>query len=455
MNAPRYHLITYGCQMNKNDTERIARLLSDLGFKETDVEEDADLILLNTCSVRQTAENRVYGKMKDFIDLKSRRPEVIVAITGCMAGRDKNGELRRRLFAADLFFPTSEMVKLPRWIAELRPELVNTTDAITDYLKISPLRSPSAQAFVSIQTGCNKFCTYCVVPYARGLERNRPTSDVIAEIKNCAERGVKEITFLGQTVNSYRASDPESFSRANPYVASAEKQGRFWNHFAALLWEANETQGIERVNWTAPHPNSMTDDVIDALALPKQVNFLHLPVQSGSNDVLFRMNRKYTREDFLRVIEKVNAARPGIAIGTDIIVGFSGETEKDFEDTVSLYREVDFDISYTAQYSPRTGTLANKLFADDVSREEKRQRWDFMQTLMKEITLRKNQALVGKTVSVLVDRVENGWAIGNSSEMKVCKFKCSDPGIIGTIVAVTVETALEWQLLSYPVSCAS
>ena len=163
-----------------------------------------------------------------------------------------------------------------------------------------------------------------------------------------------------------------------------------------MLWEANETQGIERVNWTAPHPNSMTDDVIDALALPKQVNFLHLPVQSGSNDVLFRMNRKYTREDFLRVIEKVNAARPGIAIGTDIIVGFSGETEKDFEDTVSLYREVDFDISYTAQYSPRTGTLANKLFADDVSREEKRQRWDFMQTLMKEITLRKNQALVWK-----------------------------------------------------------
>ena len=228
MNAPRYHLITYGCQMNKNDTERIARLLSDLGFKETDVEEDADLILLNTCSVRQTAENRVYGKMKDFIDLKSRRPEVIVAITGCMAGRDKNGELRRRLFAADLFFPTSEMVKFSRdGLRSCVQSWWNTTDAITDYLKISPLRSPSAQAFVSIQTGCNKFGTYCVVPYARGLERNRPAADVIAEIKNCAERGVKEITLLGQTVNSYRASDPESFSRANPYVASAENRDVF------------------------------------------------------------------------------------------------------------------------------------------------------------------------------------------------------------------------------------
>ncbi len=447
MKTPKYHLITYGCQMNKNDTERIARLLSDLGFQETDIEGEADLILLNTCSVRQTAENRVYGKMKDFIEIKSRRPEVIVAVTGCMAGRDKSGELRRRMFAADLFFPTSEMVRLPRWMAELRPELVNTTDAVTDYLKISPLRSPSAQAFVSVQTGCNKFCTYCVVPYARGLERNRTASDVLAEIRECAQRGVKEITFLGQTVNSYRASDPGSFSRANPYVASAEKQGRFWNHFAALLWEANETQGIVRVNWTAPHPNSMTDDVIDALALPKQLNFLHLPVQSGSNDVLFRMNRKYTREDFLRVMGKVKSARPGIAIGTDIIVGFSGETERDFEETVSLYREVDFDISYTAQYSPRTGTLANKLFADDVSREDKRRRWDYMQTLMKEITLRKNQAFAGKTVSVLVDRVENGWAMGNSSEMKVCKFKCSDPGIVGKIIPITIETAFEWVLI--------
>lgn len=447
MNSPKYHLITYGCQMNKNDTERIARLLSDLGFQETEIEDAADLILINTCSVRQTAEDRVYGKMKDLMVLKSRRPETIVAVTGCMAGRDKKGEIRERLAVADLFFPTTEMVKLPRWMAELRPELVNTTDAENDYLKISPLRSSSSRAYVSIQTGCNNFCTYCVVPAARGLERNRPAADVLAEIRECAAHGAREVTLLGQTVNSYRATDPDSFSRANPYVSSAEKQGRFWNHFAALLWEANEMPGIERINWTAPHPNYMTDDVIDALALPKQVNFLHLPVQSGSNEVLFRMNRKYTREDYLRVIDKVKAARPGIALGTDIIVGFSGETERDFEDTVSLYREVDFDISYTARYSPRSGTLAQRHFADDVPREEKKRRWNFMQTLMKEITLRKNQAFVGKTVSALVDRIENGWAVGNSSEMKACKFKCSDPRIIGTIAKVTVETALEWQLI--------
>jgi tRNA-2-methylthio-N6-dimethylallyladenosine synthase len=439
---PLFHLVTYGCQMNKNDSERIAGLLSGLGFASTESEEEADLILLNTCSVRQTAEDRIFGKMRDYAALKERNPNVIIAVTGCMAGRDKRGEFKERMAPVDLYFPTPEMVKLPRWIAELRPELVNSASLEEDYLKIRPVRAESTQAFVTIQTGCNKFCTYCVVPFARGLEKNRPVKDILAEIHDLVAHGVIEITLLGQTVNSFRASDPETFSARNPYR----------DHFAALLWEVNEIPGVQKLHWTAPHPNSMTDEVIDALTLPKQVNYLHLPVQAGSNAVLFRMNRKYTREKVLDVIRKVKEKRPGIALGTDIIVGFPGETPEQFDETVSMYRECDFDISYTAQYSPRSGTLGVKLYTDDVPREEKRRRWNELQVLMEETAKRKNQAFVNTVVHVLVERIENGLASGNTNEMKLCRFPATDEGILGRIVPVKVTQALEWQLNGVMVS---
>ncbi|MFA5935907.1 MAG: tRNA (N6-isopentenyl adenosine(37)-C2)-methylthiotransferase MiaB [Patescibacteria group bacterium] len=440
--TPKFHLVTYGCQMNKNDSERIAGLLSGLGFVSTESQEEADVILLNTCSVRQSAEDRVFGKMKVFAALKEKNPDVIIAVTGCMAGRDKKGEFKEKMAPVDLYFPTPEMVKLPRWIAELRPDLVNSADLEEDYLKIRPSRAPGAQAFVTIQTGCNKFCTYCVVPYARGLEKNRPAKDILNEIHELVAHGVIEITLLGQTVNSYRAPDPEAFSSKNPYR----------DHYAALLWEVNQIPTLQKIHWTAPHPNSMTDEVIDALTLPKQVNYLHLPVQAGADSVLFRMNRKYTREKFLDVIRKVKEKRPGIALGTDIIVGFPGETAEQFDETVSLYRECDFDISYTAQYSPRSGTLGVKLFKDDVSREEKRRRWDVLQEIMEETAKRKNQAFVNGVVHVLIEKIENGLASGNTNEMKLCRFAASDPNLVGTIVPVKVTQALEWQLNGVMVS---
>lgn len=434
---PAYFIVTYGCQMNKNDSERIGSILSQLGFIETDVIESADFILLNTCSVRQSAEDRVFGKMADIIRLKEQNPKLIVAVTGCMAGRDKKGEFRKRLSAVDLYFPTPDMVNLPKWIAELRPDLVNSLDYEKDYLKIRPVRAPSVQAYVTIQTGCNKFCTYCVVPYARGLEINRPVKDILDEIQELAAHGILEVTLLGQTVNSYRAKDPENFSADNPYT----------DHFAALLWEVNAIRGIRRIHWTAPHPNSMTDEVIDALALPKQLNYLHLPVQAGSNDVLFRMNRKYTREKFLDIVQKIKKRRPGIALGTDIIVGFPGETIEQFNETVSLYQECDFDISYTAQYSPRSGTLGVKLYTDDVTPEEKRRRWDILQELMLATTKRKNQLYIDTIVEVLVERVENGLGYGNTRDMKLTRFSHAEAKDIGTIIPIKISQAFEWQLI--------
>jgi len=418
---PTFSITTYGCQMNKNDSERMAGLLSSLGFVETPDESRADLIVVNTCSVRQSAEDRVFGSQEKYLEYKKAKPDMIVAVTGCMPGRDKAKNFRQRLPATDLYFPTPDMVHLPRWIAELRPELVNSDELEADYLKIHPQRAPGSQAFLTIQTGCNKFCTYCVVPYARGLEKNRPLEDILNEARELIAHGVIEITLLGQTVNSH----PQ---------------------FATILRELNAMEGLERLHWTAAHPNSMTDDVIACLALPKQVNYLHLPVQCGSNEVLRRMNRKYTREQYLDVIRKVKAARPGIALGSDIIVGFPGETRAQFEETLSLYEEVGFDISYNAQYSPRSGTLGVKLYQDDISKEEKRDRWDELQILMEKIALEKNRVFIGKTVNVLVEKQDNGYASGNSHELKLTRFKTDEADLVGRIVPVTVKNAKSWVL---------
>lgn len=433
---PSYSITTYGCQMNKNDSERIAGLLDSLGFSSTEDESGADLIVINTCSVRQSAESRVFGSQEKYLEYKKTKPEMIVAVTGCMPGRDKASSFKKQLPATDLYFPTPEMIHLPRWISELRPELVNSDSLEDDYLKIHPLRAPSVQAYVTIQTGCNKFCTYCVVPYARGLERNRPVKDILDECRDLVAHGVIEITLLGQTVNSFKASDPQTFSSTNPYK----------DHFAALLWEINQIEGLRRLHWTAAHPNSMTDEVIDALGLEKQVNYLHLPVQSGSNEVLRRMNRKYTREQYLEVIRKIKARRPEIALGSDIIVGFPGETREQFAETIALYNDVGYDISYNAQYSPRSGTLGVKLFTDDIPKEEKRERWDDLQTLMEKTSLEKNVALVGKSVEILVDRLDHGFAYGCTREMKLARFRATDATPIGSLINAVVTEGKSWVL---------
>lgn len=448
MTQRKYHLITFGCQMNKSDSERVRTLLEEVGYAPSEREEDADFILMNTCSVRQTAEDRVYGNMRKFRALKEKNPRLIVGVTGCMAGRDRDGKIRARLPDVDLFFPTRDLPQLPRWLAELDPELVNSGSELDDYLKLKPKYSREHSSYVTIQTGCNKFCTYCVVPWARGFEENRSAKDILDEIRERAANGTVEVTLLGQTVNAYRAPDPESFSQENPYK----------DHFAALLWEVNQVPGIERIHFTAPHPLHMTDEVVDALALPKHVKYLHLPVQAGDDEILRRMNRRYTAAFYLDLVKKLRARVPGIALGTDIIVGFCGESAEQFERTVELYRRADFDVSYTAQYSPRTGTTAYRFFPDDVPKEEKKRRWNVLQKLMEETVFRKNQAYVGGTVQVLVDRcgVEKragndgafeavSYCFGNSREMKLVKF----PGgseLVGKLVDVRVISAAEWML---------
>jgi len=394
--------------MNANDSERLGAILDAVGMEKTDDEAAANLVVFNTCSVREHAEERVYGNMKRFTERRAAGDDLLVALTGCMAGRDKNGELKRRLPELDFVFPTPRMVDLPRLIAQERPAWSIGGDMPEDYLHVHPSRHAAGQAFVTIQTGCNHFCSYCVVPYARGLEKNRPASDILNEVNLQAANGVADVVLLGQAVNAYAAPDPGTFSAANPYQ----------DHFAALLWEVNQIPQIQRVHWTAAHPLKMSDQVIHALTLPKQINYLHLPAQSGSDEVLRRMNRKYNRTQFLDIIAKIKASRPGIALGTDLIVGFPGETEKDHEDTLDLYRQCDFDIAYPAQYSPRPGTLSVRLFKDDVPAETKKRRWQDVQGLMEQTALRKNQAYMGKTTRMFVEKVSGKTLFGTNDELK-------------------------------------
>lgn len=457
----KYFLATFGCQMNKSDSERIEGLLGDLGFIKTDEAKDADFIILNSCSVRQAAEDRIFGLVNNYADLKKKNPELVLIITGCMPGRDSAGKFKKKMPGLDLYFPISELNELPQRLAELRPKWVschslvypenlnqkrkidypNKSDNdinLKDYFSIAPNYFSKFHAFVPIQTGCDRFCSYCAVPYARGREKCRPVKDILEEVKTLAKNECLSIELLGQVVNNYKASDPENFNKNNPYK----------NHFAALLWEINQINGIKRVHFTSAHPIYVDDEIIDALALPNQINYLHLAVQSGDNEILKRMNRPYTREDYLKVIEKIRAKQPKIALGTDIIIGFPGEGEAEFQNTLDLYKKVNFDIAYLGIYSPRSGTVAAKAFKDDITREEKKRRRHVLQELMENTASRKNQKYVGQEVEVLVDKIEHGKCSGWSREMKFVEFLGSG-GLIGKLIKVRIEEAMEWILKGY------
>ncbi len=423
MAKKKYHIITYGCQMNKSDSERVATVLEKMGYGSVSEASEADLIVVVACSVRQAAVDRIYGQARIFAKMKRTKPGLFTILTGCLLPADK----KKFLGKFDAVLDIKQITNIKAFQAECR-------DWNTHYFKIEPRYSTQYSAFIPIMTGCNNFCSYCAVPYVRGRETSRDVSEILAEVKNLAKNGCLEITFLGQNVNAYRPADIKNFSKKNPYK----------HPFAALLWEANRITGIKRIHFTAPHPRDMKDEVIDALTLPKMVNYLHLPLQAGDDKVLKRMNRSYTAADYLKLVAKINKKKPGMALGTDIIVGFPGETKKAFQNTVELYKKANFDIAYLAVYSPRQGTAAAKM-KDDVPRIEKKRRWRVLQDLMEKIVLEKNQQYVGKTVSVLVDKYKDGKCIGNSREMKMARFP-GKKNMVGKIFNVKIKKSFEWIL---------
>lgn len=419
----QYHIITFGCQMNRSDSERIATVFEHLNCSAINSVDQADYVVVNACSVRQKGIDRIWGLIEKVRELK-RKEKPVMILTGCLLPGDK----RKFKEKVDFVFNIKNLNELEKFLSK------QTKYTDENHFNVLPKTSSNFQAFVPIMTGCDNYCSYCAVPYVRGPENSRQVNEVLTEIKKLIKKGCKAVELLGQNVNSYSPSDQRSFAKKNP----------FHHNFAKLLWEVNQIKGLERVHFSSSHPKDMNDEVIDALKLPKQVNYLHLALQSGDNDILRAMNRKYTVEDFGKIIKKVRKIKPDIALGTDIIVGFPGETKEQFENTLKFYKKMRFDISYHAMYSERSGTAAAKL-KDNVSREEKKRRWRELQSLMEKITLGKNQKYLGKEISVLIDACCVNFCEGNSLEMKRAriygaKFK------FGDIVNARVTRALAWIL---------
>jgi tRNA-2-methylthio-N6-dimethylallyladenosine synthase len=388
MSAPTYEIRTYGCQMNVHDSERLAGLLEEAGYRRaSDATEPADLVVFNTCAVRENADNRLYGNLTHLVPVKKRRPGMQIAVGGCLAQKDRAAIVERAPWV-DVVFGTHNLAALPvlleraRHNREAQVEIVEALQAFPSDL---PSRRDSAHsAWVSISVGCDNTCTFCIVPSLRGRETDRRPGDVLAEIRALVDSGVVEITLLGQNVNSYGRSFGDRYA------------------FGKLLRACGEVTGLERVRFTSPHPRDFTDDVIAAMAeTPNVMPHLHMPLQSGSDAVLRAMRRSYRRDRYLAILADVRAAIPDAAITTDIIVGFPGETEDDFEHTLDVVRQARFASAFTFQYSKRPGTPAATM-PDQVPQHVVTERYDRLIAVQEEISWADARTLVGREVEVLV-----------------------------------------------------
>ncbi|HEY3932338.1 MAG TPA: tRNA (N6-isopentenyl adenosine(37)-C2)-methylthiotransferase MiaB [Verrucomicrobiae bacterium] len=406
---PSVFIKTYGCQMNERDSEAVAAQLVAKGYTLASSENVADVVLLNTCSVRDFAEQKAIGKMQNLAaDVRKNRPNVVLGFMGCMA-QSRGQELIDKLPDVDLVIGTQKFHRTADYLEEIisgaREKIVDIADekdseaTIREHL-LNGSAKTSVSAFVSIMQGCNQYCTFCIVPYTRGEERSRTIPDIANECRELVSRGVKEITLLGQIVTSYgkRFSPEELFGGASVLASRANKSA-----FVQLLEAVHEIDGLERIRFTSPHPKGYGDDLIDAYAqLPKLCESAHIPVQSGSDRVLKLMHRGYTREKFLGIIQKLRRARPHIGITTDIIVGFPGETENDFEETLSLAREVEFDNAYIFKYSPRRDTPAAEM-PDQVPQKIREERNQRLLETINEIGARKYENFIGRQMQILVE----------------------------------------------------
>jgi tRNA-2-methylthio-N6-dimethylallyladenosine synthase len=388
----RYFIKTFGCQMNEYDSRRMADVLEQgIGLSASADAESADLLLMNTCSVRDKAQEKVFSLLGEWRLLKQQRPDLIIGVGGCVASQEGDA-ITRRAPCVDLVFGPQTIHRLPDMIANLRrsgPPVVDISfPEIEKFDRLPPPRATGATAFVSIMEGCSKFCSYCVVPYTRGDEVSRPVESVMREIRVLEQQGVRELTLLGQNVNAYEGP----------------REGGGVMSLGELLLQVAQLPGIERLRFTTSHPLNFNDSLVAAYArTPKLANHLHLPVQSGSDRVLGLMRRGYTVLEFRDKLRRLRAVRPDITLSTDIIVGFPGETERDFEATLALVRDVGFDQSYSFIYSRRPGTPAASL-PDDVTHEEKQQRLVRLQTLLDAQQLAISRAMVGTRQRVLVER---------------------------------------------------
>lgn len=435
INGRKYcKLIVYGCQGNVSDGERMAGQLKAIGYERTEEMEQADLILINTCCVRETAEDKVYGKIGEIKALKRRKPELIFGIAGCMA--QKEGEaLIKRAPHIDFVLGTSKVHSLSQTVRRIEAERqhvvdVNLTETeLPDESEAPVLRDGKLSAWVPIMYGCNNFCTYCIVPYVRGRERSRLPKDIVKEVEQAARAGYKEVTLLGQNVNSYGKDHKQA-------------------DFAELLAMVDKVEGIERVRFMTSHPKDLSDRVIETMAHGRHLcEHIHLPVQHGSNKILKAMNRVYTAEAYKDLVKRIRAALPEVSLTTDLIVGFPGETEEDFEELLAFLKEIRYDAAYTFIYSKRSGTPAAEM-VDQVPEDVKKARLQRLMEVQNEISLEINQALLGKTLEVMVEgpskNDENVW-MGHTRSNKIVLFPHGQEKA-GDFVQVKITSPQTWVL---------
>jgi tRNA-2-methylthio-N6-dimethylallyladenosine synthase len=418
--ARKYLIETFGCQMNVHDSERMAGLLEQAGYEATSEASDADVVVINTCSVRERAEDKLYTRLGELRQLANEQGhDPIVAVAGCVAQQEGAAILKRSPGVADIVLGTQAIRRLPMLVeraeAERRP-IVNLDpfDDVTFPLGVTKRNDP-VKAYVTIIEGCNEFCSFCVVPYTRGNERMRPKADILAEVREAAATGHREVQLLGQIVNHYAAPDDPSCD------------------FSGLLEAIHAVEGVERIRFASPHPRR----------LPKICRHLHLPVQSGSTRVLEAMRRRYTRDSYLALIAQIRESLPDVALSTDMIIGFPGETDADFEDTLTLTATVRYHSMFSFKYSPRPNTLADKRLADDVTDVEKTRRIVALQALQRAIQSELNEHLVGQTVDVLVDAASRRREVELSGRTgsNVAVNLPGPPDWIGRTLPVRVERA--------------
>ena len=428
-----YHITTFGCQMNEHDSETIAGMLSEMGFSQAPERDGADVVVINTCSVRENADKRFFGTLGQLKHIKKDNPDFTVCVCGCMMQQQHIiDSIKSKYPWVDMIFGTHNIHEFPRLLETVLSEkekIIDVWENGGDIIEGLPAkRLYRHKAFVNIMYGCNNFCTYCIVPYTRGRERSRKACDILEEVRRLTEDGVREVTLLGQNVNSYMGEDGTDFSD--------------------LIYRLNEAEGLERIRFMTSHPKDLYDKLIQAYRdCEKLCDYIHLPVQSGSSRILKKMNRKYTKDDYLQLVEKLKAAVPHIAISTDIITGFPGETEEDFEETLDLVRRVEYDSAFTFLYSIRKGTPAAE-YEDQVPEEIKHERFNRLVELVNEISARKNAAYVGKTVKVLVDgpSKNNSAALGGRTEgFKLINFE-GPQDLTGKLVDVEVTAGKTFSL---------
>ena len=436
----RVFIKTYGCQMNERDSEAVAAMLRARGYRIVDQEDACDILLLNTCSVRDAAEQKAIGKAANVVARKRRNPDFVLGILGCMA-QNRGAALLDTLPDVDLIVGTQKFHQVPDYLDNLRAaraagvpvgasivdigEEAGSQNTIRDHLEAD---TPQVSAFVSIQQGCNMSCHFCIVPKTRGDERSRPIDDIVAECRQLAARGVREITLLGQIVTSYGRRDYTHTDGVSPFVQ--------------LIERVHAIDGIERIRFTSPHPRGFKQDLVEAYGrLPKLCEYVHLPMQSGSDRILRAMNRPYSRDRYREIVDSLRAVKPGMYFSTDVIVGFPGETEEDFEQTRQLFAACNYDMAYIFKYSVRSGTVAADL-GDQVPDDVKEHRNQVLLELLKANSVRRNEQLIGTVEEVLVEGPDKSGAhfTGRTRGNRVCIFD-ADPRLVGQLVPLRVERA--------------